>query len=183
MTSLDRFIKPIKIAGHPISGGHKAYIMDSTAKSSDMRKLVDLGTCHCCDYFLPKNDLILLIEETRLLKKVEGIRKKYDCLGSKDKDKAVNNRIQERMQLKAYGAMLVLCRLVAKFSSAKPLIQNKKYHFWLVASSISSEEEKRYFDNIKDSLREKLTQVLGKNLLDDVDVMSSKYLEARLSNK
>ena len=77
--------------------------------------------------------------------------------------------------------MLVLCRLAIKYSSAKDLVQDKKYHFWLVVSSIESEEEKRYFDNLKDSLRNKLKDVLGKKLLDDVDVLSSEYLKDRFS--
>ena len=183
MTSLDQFLEPIQVAGNPIGGGHTAYKMDGTGKNNNMRKMVDLGTCHCCDYFLSEDDSIILIEETRLLEKVKNIREKYDYLNDKDKEKIVNHRIRDRMQLKAYGAMLILCRLAAKCASAKQLIQNKKCHFWLVASSIDSEDEKRFFDNLKDSLRGKLTQVLGRTLLDDVDVLSSETLEKRLSEK
>ena len=180
MTSLNTFIEPIKIADNPIGDEYQAYKMDSSEKSNNMRRMVELGTCHCCDYFLPDNDKIILLEETQLLKKVEGIRKEYHYLNGTDMDKAVNDRIRDRMQLKAYGTMLVLCRLMAKFSSAKTLIQDKKYHFWLVVSSINSEDERRYFDNLKDSLRGTLKQVLGAKLLDDVDVLSSDTLEDKL---
>ncbi len=180
MTFLEQFSEPIKIAGKSIGDKYRAYKMDSTYYSKDMRKTVGLGTCHCCDYFLPKDGSVILIEETRLLKRVNNIRKKYSYLNDKDKDDAVRNCILTRMQLKAYGAMLVLCRLAIKYSSAKDLVQDKKYHFWLVVSSIESEEEKRYFDNLKDSLRGKLKDVLGTKLLDGVDVLSSEYLKDRL---
>lgn len=183
MTSLDRFLKPIEIAGSPLGAQYKAYKMDSTQKDNNMRKMVDLGTCHCCDYFfIEKGGSIILLEETRLLQKVEGIRQEYDYLNTADKNKAVNNRIKQRMQLKAYGTMLVLCRLAAKYSSAKTIIEHKQYHFWVVASNINSTQEKRYFDSLRFSLRQALRAVLGKNLLTEVDVLSADDLKARFSS-
>ena len=179
MNSLDQFLEPIEIAGKSIGNNYKAYKMDND--DNDMRKMVGLGTCHCCDYFLPRDNSITLIEETQLLKKVNGIRRKYSYLNDADMDKAVNKRIRDRMQLKAYGAMLVLCRLAAKCANVKQLLQDKKYHFWLVASSINSAEDIIYFDNLKDTLLIDLRSVLGKTLLDDVDVLSSDILQARLS--
>lgn len=181
MTSLDKFYMPIEIAGSAIEGEHKAYKMDSTDTNHDMRKMVGLGTCHCCDYFLPAEDSITLIEETRLLEKMENVREKYNYLNDEDRDKAVNDSIRKRMQLKAYGTMLILCRLAVKCSSAKDLIQNKKYHFWLVVSNITSADEQIYFDNTKDTLRGDLKQVLGKGLLDEVEVISSDDLKNKLS--
>ena len=183
MNCLDKFLEPIKVAGNSIGNKYKAYKMDNTDAGKDMRKVVGLGECHCCDYFLPKDKSITLIEETRLLEKMKNIKKKYDYLNDKDKDKVANNRIRERMQLKAYGAMLVLCRLTAKCTEVKQLFQDKKYNFWLVASNIKSEDDKIFFDNLKDDLRQRLKQVLGKTLLDDVDVLSSDTLQDRLSGK
>ena len=161
---------------------YKAYKMDSNVANNNMRKMVGLGTCHCCDYFLPNDNSITLIEETQLLKTVEDIREEYDYLNDKDKKDVVNVRIREEIQLKAYGAMLVLCRLAAKCANAKQLFRDKKYHFWLVASNINLDDEK-YFDNLKDSLRGKLTQVLGNTLLDEVVVLSSDTLKDKLSGK
>ncbi len=180
--SINQFIEPIKIADEPVGEEYKAYRMDSSDKNNDMRKMVGLGTCHCCDYFLPRSGSIILIEETRLLEKVKEIRKKYDYLKGKDKGDIVNNRIRDRMQLKAYGSMLILCRLASKCSNTKELIQNNKCCFWFVASGINSEDEKRFFDNLKDSLRGDITQVLGKISVDDVDVISSEILKKKLSN-
>ena len=181
MNSLEQFCEPIKVADDPIGNEYKAYKMDSSDKKNDMRAMVGLGTCHCCDYFKLKDDSIIFIEETRLLKKVNNIRKEYDYLKDEDKDKIVNNLIPARMQLKTYGAMLLLCRLAGKYSDVKDSIKNKKYRFWLIASSISSDEEKKFFDSLKDSLRGVLTGVIGKALLDDVEVFSSDILKKKLS--
>ena len=183
MTSLDQFIEPIKVAGQPLGNEYKAYKMDCSRENKNMRKAVNLGTCHCCDYFQLKNDTVILIEETRLMDKVQKIRNNYNYLNDDDKNKMINSVIQKRMQLKAYGSMLVLCRLAKRFSNEKSLIGIKKYHFWLVASSIDSGDEKMYFDNLKDTLRGKLKEVLGTILLDDVDVFSSDILQKKLSGK
>ena len=74
MTSLEQFSEPIKIAGKSIGDKYRAYKMDSTYDINDMRKTVGLGTCHCCDYFLPKDDSVILIEETRLLERINNIK-------------------------------------------------------------------------------------------------------------
>ena len=90
--SLDKFKKPIEVAQEVVDEKYTAYKMDSTVKESDMRKTVGLGTCQCCDYFLPEDQSIILIEETRL-------------------PPEINEEVETEMKLKAYGSMLVLCRL------------------------------------------------------------------------
>ena len=181
MNSLAQFCEQIKVADDPIGDEYTAYKMDSTIENKNMRKAVGLGTCHCCDYFQLKNDTIILIEETQLAKKIKDIKERYDYLSDKDTIDIVNSSIQTRMQLKAYGSMLVLCRLAKQFSNEKSLIGIKKYQFWLVASSIDSEDEKMYFDNQQDTLRGKLRAVLGTILLEDVKVVSSENLKQELS--
>ena len=180
MNSLERFIEPIKVAEKPIGDEYTAYKMDSTIENKNMRKAVGLGTCHCCDYFQLKNDTVILIEETQLAKRIKNIKEQYDYLNEKDTTDIVNSSIQKRMQLKAYGSMLVLCRLAKQFSNEKSLIGIKKYQFWLVASSINSGDDKMYFDNQQDTLRGKLRAVLGTILLDDVKVFSSENLKKEL---
>lgn len=181
MTSIDQFIEPIKVAGEPVDGNHTAYKMDDTAENRDMRIVAGLASCHCCDYFLPRDDSVVLIEETRLLKRVQNIREEYAYLKEKHLNAHVNKLIRDRMQLKAYGAMLVLCRLAEICTAAKDIIHGKKYEFWLVASVTDSPDEKRLFDNLKDSLLKMLRDVLGKELLDNVEVIPSGSLGARLS--
>lgn len=181
--SLDRFKKPIEIAREVIDEKYTAYKMDSTDKESDMRKAVGLGTCKCCDYFLPRNESIILIEETQLPKKVEEIREEYAYLEDEKKiNEIVNDKITDDLHLKAYGAMLVLCRLSATCTSARELFDHKKYQFWLVASKIETPDEKMYFDNQKDTLKGDLTSVIGKILLEDVNVWSAEDLKIWLSN-
>ena len=177
--SLNRFVEEIKIAKKPIG---KAYIMDSTRKKNNMRKTVDLGTCHCCDYFVVSAQSVILIEETRLLQTIKRLRREYRDLSGKKRDAMVNKRIRDEMQLKAYGTMLVLCRLSMKCASARNLIQGRKCQFWLVASSIDTPGKMRYFDNLKDSLKNDLGRILSKILLDDVDVLSADTLKEWLSN-
>ena len=92
--SLDRFIVPIQVARKSLGEQYTAYIMDSTSEEKDMRKAVDLGTCHCCDYFLLREESIILIEETQLLKTVKKIRDEYDNLDEVKKDEIVNKRIR-----------------------------------------------------------------------------------------
>ena len=183
MTPLDRFIEPITVANEPIGNEYTAYKMDSTDENKNMRKMVGLGTCHCCDYFRLKNDVVILIEETKLLKKIEEIKNQYSYLKDADKTEIADNRIRDRMQLKAYGTMMILSRLVEKFSNARKLIENKKCHFWLVASGIRSEDDERFFDNRKDFLQKALKDVLGGKILDDVEVFSSKDLPRKLSQQ
>ena len=181
MSSLEQFIEPIEIARKPCGDGScKAYKMDSTDSSKNMRKMVGLGTCHCCDYFLSRGNTIILVEETQLLSNVKDIRNEYDYLNDTDKDNFVNKKIREEMRLKAYGSMLILCRLAAKSCDAKKLFQDKKYCFWLIVSNMDA-EDKRAFDNLKDDLVSMLKGTLGKEILDNVAVLPSDILETRLS--
>ena len=184
MNGLEQFLGVIKVAEQPLSTGSTAYYMDGgkgTSKKLDLRKHVGLGECHCCDYFLPGEKFVTLIEETQLLKTEQTIREEYEHLNETEKTKRVNKHIQNKMQLKAYGAMLVLCRLAMKCASARDLLHGRKYQFWLVVSSIDTQGEARYFDSMKDDLRGALTQVLSKELLGDVDVLSAETLAKRLS--
>lgn len=183
MTSLDQFIEPIKVAGEPVDGGHTAYKMDDTTANRDMRIAAGLGTCQCCDYFLPRDNSIVLIEETCLLGSVRSIREDYKYLKKEHLDVHVDKLIRNEMQLKAYGAMLVVCRLAKICAAAKDILRDKKkYEFWLVASITNSPEEKILFDNLKDSLLGMLRNVLGAELLDNVEVIPSGSLGAQLSD-
>lgn len=180
MTSLNRFLERITADGKPI-GEYQAYKMDSTNQNLDMRKSVGLGTCHCCDYFLVRDDFIVFIEETRLFDRVRRIKEDYHYLKGQPQRDIINDRIRERMQLKAYGSMLVLCRLAEKCVTAKNLIQDKKFHFWVVVSNINLTKDETQFDYLKDSLRGKLKSLLGGKLLDDVNVLSPEMLKKKLS--
>ena len=147
-----------------------------------MRRDVELGTVHCCDFFMATNQAVVLLEETDLLKTVSRIEKEYRYLKGKDKGDIINKKIRDENQLKAYGSMLVLCRLSAKNTEAKKLFEHRAFEFWLVAGKMESDDE-IYFDNIKDSLREYLTGVIGKQLLENVEVLSPDDLRKKISTK
>lgn len=184
MTNLNKFREPITVAGESLGKEYTAYKMDNTGEMN-MRAVVKLPSCHCCDYFLPMDDAIVLIEETRLRDKVEGIKAEHGHLNlsDNDMDNLVHSHIKIRMQLKAYGAMLVLCRLAAKCADAKMLFHEKNFHFWLVASNIEMDKEEKHFDNLEDTLRKTLRQVLGVIKPNGVEVLSSDALKARLSSQ
>lgn len=181
MTALEQFLEPIKIAGEPLGNEFKAYKMDSNDEKNNMRKTAGLGTCHCCDYFLPQNNAVVLIEDTRLLEKAKDIEEKYDYLNDDHKAKAINKAIVDRMQLKVYGSMLVLCRLAETCTSTKKSIQQKKYHFLMVAGKIETTEDKKYFEHLKATLRTNLLGVLGKKMLSDVSVCLPEDMKTTLA--
>ena len=210
MISLEEFCKPIMVARKPIDGGHRAYKMDSTAKESDeqnapdMRSAVGLGTCECCDYFLPRNNSIVLIEETQLNRgkedKKKKLRKNCPYLSEDDLGKYADELIKDEMVLKAYGSMLVLCRLAEKCAAAKKIMRGKKYKFWLVASVAEGarlkerreddrQDERQAQDNLKDFFQKSFGRiksglsgkVVDNKVVDDVAVMSTEDLENLLS--
>lgn len=183
--SLERFKKPIEVAHEVIDEKYIAYKMDMTDNEKDARKTVDmrkaavLGTCQCCDCFLSTDESVILIEETQLSKTVEEIRKASFRLDDKDEiDKTINREIIKELQLKTYGAMLVLCRLAATCTSVRELVEGKKYQFWLVASKVDTTDEKRYFEYQKSKLKKGLRDVIGRISLKDVKVWSVDDLKA-----
>lgn len=184
MTGLEQFLGVVQVADEPLPDQCTAYYMDGGAgacKKPDLRGHVGLGSCHCCDYFLPYDGNIVLIEETQLLKRKRALEKEYDYLNDEDKDKFANKRILQRNQLKVYGAMLVLCRLAIKFPETTDIVQGKKHYFWLVVSGMESDDT-IYFDNLRDKLHKDLRSALKKELLDDVEILPADVLEKRLNN-
>jgi len=179
--SLEKYKEPIKVALRPLGDGYEAFRMDGGRKKPDMRVPLGLGSCHCCDYFLPHDDAIVLIEETQLISTIKGIKKDYPYLKGKDKEKFVNTSIRQENLLKVYGAILVLCRLAARCRNAKQITQDKKYDFWLVASGMeSSGDDRRYFDNIRDSLRLELDNALTSGVIRVVELLTPEDLKRKL---
>ena len=182
MTIFDKFLQPIEIAGEPLDTEYIAYLMDGTPPQPDMRKEAGLGTCNCCDYFVfSKNDTIALIEETMLMKQIEGLKDVYDYLEDGDQKEFIDKYILDENKLKVYGSMLVLCRLSAMNDSVNDLLRAKKYKFWLVVSGMETEEATRLFDHFKDRLRNDLNSVLTGKILDGVEIMPSAKFVTKLS--
>jgi len=190
--SLEQFRVPMQAAGKVIDAAYTAYKMDGNESKGekDMRKAAGLGACHCCDYFLLDDESVILIEETQLSKTVAQIKEKYGYLGEQDLKEIINNKITEEIQLKVYGAMLVLSRIMEKCDSAKELMQGKKTKFWLVASRADapaeekpSDEEDRalFLDNRDSDLKDRLSGSIGGALLVKASVLSVNTLKTWLA--
>ena len=140
-----------------VPSGVDAYRMDDkdNDKDEDMREFSGLAEVSCCDYVLVKKDYVALIEDTYLQGKVNElagechalIEDTYlqgkvnefagECRGL-DPDKVsgyILKYLRVENTLKFYGAMLVLCRLSAKFPSVREALDGKPYKFWVVATS------------------------------------------------
>ena len=179
MIILADFLESIMAAGKPLSKNCKAYRMDSTSPSN-MRETVGLGTCNCCDYFASKDNIVILIEETQLMKMIKRLKNEYGYLKRSDQKKFVNKYILQENKLKVYGSMLVLCRLCAVCNYAKFLLKNEKYDFWLVASGPYKKRDSRVFSNLENRLSGSLKGSLGK-MINAVKVIPASKLVAKLS--
>lgn len=185
MNSLKKFLGAIKVADRPISEQCEAFYMDGGRRARekpDMRTHVGLGSCHCCDYFLIHEQNILLIEETRLLQRKKNLEKECSYLNERDREDFIKKQLLQQNYLKVYGAMLVLCRLAAKFSDVKKELENKDHYFWLVVSELTPDDI-RYFENFSITLRQALKSVLTSQLLGDVKVLPAYKLKENLESK
>lgn len=177
MTALEKFLEPIEIAGSPLKS-HRAYRMDG---QPDMRKGAGLGTCACCNYFVTNTNSIFLIEETQLLKSIKGWKKEVEYLNKDDQKDFVDEKVKTENRLKVYGALLVLARLTNKYTEVRDLLGEKNYCFWLVVSGLSTQEDKKYIDNLKDHFTTSLGGSLSREVLDRVEVFPADYLPDKLS--
>ncbi len=174
---LKKFLQPITLARKPLQN-HQAYRMDGTLPQPDMRKDVGLGTCNCCDYFLISNGVVVLIEETQLLRHIKRLRNEYNYLRGTDQMEFIKGDIRRENWLKVYGSMLVLCRLATVCKEAKDLFGNKKYKFWLVVSdtNMTDAEEsdaQMIFDHLKDKLYLDLKSLLSGKIVADAEIVPS----------
>ena len=184
MMDLSKFLQPITLAREPLPN-HHAYRMDDTSQQSNMRKDVGLGTCNCCDYFFISNGTVVLIEETQLLQQIEDLKNEYHYLSGTDQTEFIKKYIQRENWLKAYGSMLVLCRLVAISTEARDLLGTKKYKFWLVVSDTNLPDAEEFeakiiFDHLKDNLYGDLKSVLSGQIVDDVEIVPSHVFVGKL---
>ena len=149
--SLKKYRDVIYLAGLPVPNKY-AYHMDGKHCSYDMRIDAGLGSCSCVDYFKPQGDSILIIEESQMKTKITGYKNEYGYLKSADQINVARKRLLNEIHLKVYGTLLVLCYLSEICKSAKSLLQNKNYEFWIVISEKIPISEKRFFENLKNNL-------------------------------
>ncbi len=180
MIALEKFLEPIKVAGNPLKD-HRAYRMDDGSGKPDMRKDAGLAECSCCDYFVTNTESIFLIEETQLLESIKGWKKEVEYLNKNDRQNFVDEKVKTENRLKVYGALLVLSRLTNRYAEVRNLLAEKKYCFWLVVSGLSTAEDKRYMDNLKDHFTTSLGGALSREVVGKVKVFPANYLVGKLS--
>ena len=175
------FLETIKIADELLDG-YKAYRMDGGAGRPDMRKDIELGGCHCCDYLIIREDTVILIEETRLMKTIENYQEEYDAMVQEDeKNKFYNRRIRDENILKVYGSLIVLLLWKAAHDTVSDLINGKRYNFWLVASDVETDNNEIAFDNMRDRLFQGLRSALKKSMFDDAEILTPSQLQSKLT--
>lgn len=173
----EEFLEGITVAGEPLEPKRQAYRMDGDPPDPEMRRMAGLGACNCCDYFaFGSSNKVILIEETRLAKQIEDLMERFSYLSSTDQKDHVTKLILQENRLKAYGSLLVLCRLFCnKENGAAPISLETKYSYWLVASSAGPTDEVITLDHLKDRLVDQLRSVLGA-VVDTVDVVPAERL-------
>lgn len=179
----EEFLEGITVAGKPLEPERQAYRMDGVPPDPHMRRKAGLGACNCCDYFVfGSGNSVILIEETRLAEQVKHLMEEFSYLNSIDQKKHVIKFIQEENRLKAYGSLLVLCRLFCKKENgAAPISLETKYSFWLVASSAGPSDDVITLDHLKDRLVDQLRSVLGA-VVDAVEVVPAERLADKLES-
>ena len=164
-----------KIVKALVPSSEAAYRID--APHNDMRKTCGMGGSECCDYFLLRNNSIVLIDDTRLEAKVKRLAGECRGLGL---DKKGRNReqtyivqaLRRENALKIYGTMLMLCRLESKFPpKAQQLLAKRKYDFWLVAT-----DGKFGVDYVKGGKLQAGLKGTFRKAVEEIDIVSSKDL-------
>ena len=154
-------------------------------KKPDMRTEIGLGTCHCCDYFKvrtrDKKEVVVLIEETRLVKTVENYKEEYDAMvDEKKKGEFWMRKVLDENILKIYGSLYALCHGAAKYKELSELVVGKKHDFWLVASD--GDEYVAFADDLDEGqIRQELRGLLSKDLIGDVKLLTAGQLKSVLS--
>lgn len=181
---LGRFLELIQAADGALAGPYRAYRMDDTSPDSNMRRTAGLGECNCCDYFVSNHRTIFLIEETRLPDIVKQLRNEYHYLEGNHQQEFISKCIRQENRLKVYGSMLVLSRLALESEDFKDILytgnERKKYLFWLVVSGMDRADAKIWFQDLQSRLLQELRSVLGKETVEDVEIIPFDRLTAKL---
>ena len=152
----------------------------------DMRTDIGLGTCHCCDYFTIRTrneeEVVVLIEETRLMATVENYKEEYKAIvDEKKKKELLIQRVRDENILKVYGSLFTLCHGAAKCPELLDLVAGKKRDFWLVASDSDDVDDAPADEYINEEIFENLQSMLHKDLIGEVKVLTAGQLKSVLS--
>ena len=193
--SLSLFEEKIQLEGLPSPLEVTAYRMDGSSENKPpMAKYAGLDSPSCCDYlYLKKNTRgkAILIEDTRMGKKLQRIRLKLEDLENEQKTNKIfraKEILRQENCLKVYGTLLILCRLSKNRSHktlAEELAKHKFYDFWLIINdeddvkAIDNEEIKGIIDFLKKKLRESLAGSL-RGAIKNVQILFADELTDKL---
>ena len=180
--NIQHFWEEIELSDGKKLQNRYAYRMDGP--HPDMRKFVGLGTCSCSDYFTTwKDDKILLIEDSQIGLKIKELKNDYKSLRREERKKRIRRDIQQEHQLKAYGTVLVLCRLISQSKAAKGILKGRRNHiFWIVANDTDSAGYAMFFNNARTRLIEVLRSTLSRQIVHDVHLLTFKQLKYKFPN-
>ena len=176
--NIQSFWEEVKLSGQPVLQNCYAYRMDGDPHIGTM---VHLGTCKCCDYFvICEPDRVLFIEDGQLGYRIKYLRNKYNFRKRDDRDDFVQEEIIEEHLLKAYGSLLILCRLNLLHQTEKALLQGKNnYEFWVVSTDTNQPGYAYLFDRIKTRLIKRLKNIFPSQLMCKVKVLNFQQFKAR----
>lgn len=187
MNSLEKFgqfLEEIEIADRPLGSRYKAYRINGGRQKPDMRAEIGLGTCHCCDYFKMRGDVIILIEDTRLMETISNSKEEFNAMiEGERKEKFLNRKICDENILKVYGSLIVLCCWMRKHADISNFIDEKKHDFELIVSDVDNDDDRIAFDNLQDQLLSDLRTALKKDIIRDVQILAPSELKSKLINE
>lgn len=139
----------------------KAYGVDKykKVKGRTLLNKLKMGSFNCCDYIVPEEERVLLIEDSNLHKEADDkIEEVIKGLSQREAErieglwtKKIQEKIHQDQALKVYGSLFLLGRLISQCEKAKQLMDGKPVHFWLIANDASCSDI-RALQNIKISL-------------------------------
>ena len=106
-----------------------------------------------CDYFVPLDDAMCVVEHSQMLRQMKNLKEERGV-------SLMRETIKREYRLKAYGSMLVLCRLFLRHSvvnqqRAKEFTE-MPCKFWVVVTDALEDEQIRAFQFLSDSLKDGL---------------------------
>ncbi len=184
MTRLAEFLEEVRAGGEPVNPALLAYRMDGTSPQSNMRARAGLGTCNCCDYFTFSGGTVVLIEETRLAAQIEDILRTLAHLQDGERNRHLLRSLKRENRLKAYGSLLVLCRLGRELADQdEAAAVSGTADFWLAFSGDMDHDDARGFDHVRAELMDDLRSVLTPAVVQDVRIVPARELGTMLPSR
>ena len=104
----------------------KAYGVDKSqpgeSRNHTLRNKLKMGSSYCCDYIVPEDSRVILVEDSNL-----KIKKENGC-SMQD--------IEEEQSKKASSSLILLNCLIQKCKKAKDLMEDKEVSFWLIINDL-----------------------------------------------